>query len=98
TRYGAGPRAVCRWTFGTARAIDVITDFYDPDSWQCWQVSRELGRLDFAAYCRETGHADALLVRQDPHGGYCTDSTPDLRRVRLVLPARHRAQRRRSGL
>lgn len=75
TRYGASPRAVCRWTFGTSRAVDVVTDFYDPDSWQCWQVGGELGRLDFGAYCRRTGHAGAVLVRENAYGWYCTDDT-----------------------
>ncbi|MCF2528397.1 helix-turn-helix domain-containing protein [Yinghuangia soli] len=62
---------VCMWSYGDERAIDRIADFSDPGSIECWSVTRELGRLDFDAYCRKAGYGRAVQVRDTVYAWYC---------------------------
>src|SRR6185437_8322246 len=45
--------SVCAWTYhlSTSRVIDVSTNYYDPNAWQCWRINRDLGVLDVTRYC-----------------------------------------------
>jgi hypothetical protein len=65
---------VCAWTYhlSTGQVVDVSTNFYDPNAWQCWRINRDLGVLDVAKYCTAAGHGTAKLVASNAYGWYCT--------------------------
>ena len=35
---------VCAWTYhlSTSQVVDVSTNYYDPNAWQCWRINRDL--------------------------------------------------------
>ena len=65
---------VCAWTYhlSTGQVVDVSTNFYDPNAWQCWRINRDLGVLNFAKYCAAAGHGTSKLVASNAYGWYCT--------------------------
>jgi hypothetical protein len=70
---GDDAQAVCEWTFHSEKITNRVADFTDPDSWQCWRANRRLGSIDFAAYCRQTGHPGvSYLNGRYAYGWYCT--------------------------
>jgi hypothetical protein len=71
---GDNAQAVCTWTYHAANVTNRVADFNNPSTWQCWRVTRKLGPLDFAAYCRSTGHSGAYnIANRYAYGWYCTD-------------------------
>ena len=66
--------SVCAWTYhlSTSRVIDVSTNYYDPNAWQCWRINRLLGALDFTRYCVAAGHGTGKLVASNAYGWQCT--------------------------
>jgi hypothetical protein len=78
---GINGSAACAWTYGydTGQVIGRIQDFYDPQSWQCWRVSRELGVPDFNGYCVVTGQSSVQLKASNAYGWRCPadDGTGD---------------------
>lgn len=71
---GIDGNAACAWTYGypANRVIGRIQDFYDPNSWQCWRITTELGMPDFNGYCSATGQGTARLVSQNAYGWRCS--------------------------
>ena len=65
---------VCAWTYhlSTSQVVDVSTNYYDPNAWQCWRINRDLGVLDVTKYCVAAGHGTSKLVASDAYGWYCT--------------------------
>jgi hypothetical protein len=45
----------CRDTNGDPKAIDVLRDYYNPYSWDCYGNAIELGDVNFAGYCKHLG-------------------------------------------
>ncbi|WP_163513657.1 serine/threonine-protein kinase [Fodinicola acaciae] len=73
---GDDAQAVCAWTYHSRHLTNRVADFSDPHSWQCWQANGKLGRLDFSAYCRATGHSGATYVQgRDAYGWYCANAS-----------------------
>ncbi|MFG3208030.1 serine/threonine-protein kinase [Streptomyces sp. NPDC048192] len=75
---GDDAEAVCAWTYHTStdQVTNRVTDFNDPHTWQCWHATRELGPLDFNAYCTATGHPGATYTSgRYAYGWYCTGSS-----------------------
>ena len=71
---GDDAKAVCDWTFGISDTTNRVSDFYDPNSWQCWRATRELGSVNFTAYCQAIGYPSAYYVNgRDAYGWYCTN-------------------------
>jgi hypothetical protein len=70
---GIDGNAACAWTYGysISQVIGRIQDFYDPRSWQCWRVTRELGAPNFNGYCEVTGQGPARLVSGNAYGWHC---------------------------
>ena len=66
--------SVCAWTYhlSTSRVIDVSTNYYDPNAWQCWRINRDLGTLDVTRYCVAAGHGTSKLVANNAYGWQCT--------------------------
>ena len=66
--------SVCAWTYhlSTSRVIDVSTNYYDPNAWQCWRINRDLGVLDVTRYCVAAGHGTSKLVANNAYGWQCT--------------------------
>jgi hypothetical protein len=52
--------------------IDVSTNYSDPNAWQCWRITRNLGALDFTRYCVAAGHGTSKLVANNAYGWQCT--------------------------
>jgi hypothetical protein len=48
----------CRDTHGDPKAIDVLRDYYNPYSWECYGNAIELGDVNFAGYCKHLGYKD----------------------------------------
>jgi hypothetical protein len=65
---------VCAWTYhlSTSQVVDVSTNYYDPNAWQCWRINRDLGVLNVAKYCAAAGHGTSKLVASNAYGWYCT--------------------------
>jgi hypothetical protein len=63
----------CAWTYhlDAAKVINVSTDYYSADSWQCWRVNGVLGQLDVASYCSAAGLGAATLKASNAYGWYC---------------------------
>nr|WP_079063201.1 serine/threonine-protein kinase [Peterkaempfera griseoplana] len=75
---GDDVEAVCAWTFtvSPSQVTNRVSDFNTPDTWQCWRATRELGPLDFDAYCRATGHSGAFYIPgRSAYGWYCRGSS-----------------------
>jgi hypothetical protein len=66
----------CAWTYhlSTSQVIDVSTDYYDPNAWQCWRINRDLGVLNFTTYCTDAGLGTSKLVADNAYGWQCTAS------------------------
>jgi hypothetical protein len=66
--------SACAWTYhlSTSQVVDVSTNYYDPNAWQCWRINRDLGALDVTKYCVAAGHGTSKLVAQNAYGWYCT--------------------------
>ena len=66
----------CAWTYhlSTSQVVDVSTNFYDPNAWQCWRINRELGVLNFTTYCADAGLGTSKLVADNAYGWQCTAS------------------------
>ncbi|GAA0402271.1 hypothetical protein Acor_60230 [Acrocarpospora corrugata] len=70
----------CKQLYGDENALDKALNYADPESWECWQVTRRLGVLDsadFDAHCQAGGAEDATLVADHAYGWRCrtTDGT-----------------------
>ena len=52
----------CRLTHNNPKAIDVLRDFYNPYSWDCFGNATELGDVDFPGYCKHLGHKQEIKV------------------------------------
>src|SRR5262249_23757511 len=52
--------------------IDVSTNYSDPNAWQCWRITRDLGALDVTRYCVAAGHGTSKLVANNAYGWQCT--------------------------
>jgi hypothetical protein len=76
---GDDANAVCAWTFHTSTITNRVSDFNDPNSWQCWRASRELGPVNFTAYCQAIGYPSAYYVSgQNAYGWFCTNDPNSL--------------------
>lgn len=66
--------SACAWTYhlSTSQVVDVSTNYYDPNAWQCWRINRDLGVLDVTKYCVAAEHGTSKLVAQNAYGWYCT--------------------------
>jgi hypothetical protein len=66
--------SVCAWTYhlSVSQVIDVSTNYYDPNAWQCWRINRDLGVLNFTTYCVGAGLGTSKLVADNAYGWYCT--------------------------
>jgi hypothetical protein len=82
---GIDANTVCAYTYGTdtTQVTNRVADFNNPATWQCWHATRELGPLDFTAYCQSTGHTGAHLVSADHAYGWFCNLQRRLRRHRL---------------
>jgi hypothetical protein len=69
--------SVCAWTYhlSVSQVIDVSTNYYDPNAWQCWRINRDLGVLNFTNYCVGAGLGTSKLVADNAYGWYCTSSS-----------------------
>jgi hypothetical protein len=73
---------VCAWTFHTRATVSRVADFNDPNSWQCWRITRRLGALNFDAYCQSTTHSGASYVDgHDAYGWFCAGAGIDTQRA-----------------
>ena len=81
--------SVCAWTYhlSTSRVIDVSTNYYDPNAWQCWRINRLLGALSFTRYCVAAGHGTSKLVASNAYGWQCTSQAAADEHDRHVQPA-----------
>jgi hypothetical protein len=76
TSTGDDAEAVCAWTFQTTtdQVTNRVTDFNNPDTWQCWHATQELGALNFDTYCQDIGYPGAYYVPgRNAYGWYCTN-------------------------
>jgi hypothetical protein len=71
---GIDGNAACAWTYGysASKVIGRIQDFYDPFSWQCWRITRNLGAPDFGGYCQATKQGSVELVSDNAYGWHCS--------------------------
>jgi hypothetical protein len=67
-------RGACAWTYNLSASmvIHVSTDYYSPDSWQCWRTNGLLGQLNISAYCVNAGLGAAKLNAANAYGWICT--------------------------
>jgi hypothetical protein len=67
-------RGACAWTYhlGASMVIHVSTDYYSPDSWQCWRTNGVLGQLNIGTYCVNAGLGAAKLNAGNAYGWTCT--------------------------
>ena len=67
-------QGACAWTFGVSlgTVINVSTDYYSPNSWQCWRTNGVLGQLNIPAYCNDAGLGAAKLTAANAYGWSCT--------------------------
>jgi serine/threonine protein kinase len=75
---GDDAQAVCAWTYNTpgSQVTNRVADFNNPNTWQCWHATGELGPLDFNAYCTATGHPGATYTSgRYAYGWYCTGAS-----------------------
>jgi hypothetical protein len=65
---------VCAWTYhlSASQVVGVSTNYSDPNAWQCWRISQDLGVLNVAAYCVAAHLGSSELVAYDAYGWYCT--------------------------
>jgi hypothetical protein len=56
---------VCQWTNQSGAVIDTLPDYDDPNSWQCWTTSGELGPIDWNTYCADKGWGTAVDTGQN---------------------------------
>jgi serine/threonine protein kinase len=78
TTLGDDANAVCAWTFNRPlnQTTNTVTNFYDPNSWQCWSASMQLSAPDWNGYCQATGQGPVTLVTADnAYGWHCTKAT-----------------------
>jgi len=66
--------SVCAFTYhlSTSQVIDVSTNYYDPNAWQCWRIHGDLGVLNFTTYCTNAGLGTGKLVADNAYGWQCT--------------------------
>jgi hypothetical protein len=78
TSTGDDAEAVCAWTYylPASEVTNTVRDFYNPRTWQCWRVTRQLRPPDWTRYCQVTGHGPATLASQDDaYGWHCADGS-----------------------
>jgi len=65
---------VCAWTYhlSASQVVGVSANYSDPNAWQCWRISRDLGVLNVAAYCVAAHLGSSELVADNAYGWYCT--------------------------
>jgi hypothetical protein len=66
--------SVCAYTYhlSTGQVTGVSTNYADPNAWQCWRINRDLGALDVAGYCKQSGQGTSLLVAENAYGWECS--------------------------
>ncbi len=70
---GVSVTQVCRLTHDNPTAVDVLRDFYNPYSWDCYGNATELGNVDFLGYCKHLGHKGFIVSGTKPrHGIHAT--------------------------
>jgi hypothetical protein len=65
---------VCAWTYhlSASQVVGVSTNYSDPNAWQCWRISRDLGVLNVTAYCVAAHLGSSELVADNAYGWDCT--------------------------
>jgi hypothetical protein len=65
---------VCAWTYhlSVSQVVGVSTNYSDPNAWQCWRISRDLGVLNVTAYCVAAHLGSSELVADNAYGWDCT--------------------------
>jgi hypothetical protein len=65
---------VCAWTYhlSVSQVVGVSTNYSDPNAWQCWRISRDLGVLNVTAYCAAAHLGTSELVADNAYGWDCT--------------------------
>jgi len=76
TTLGDDANAVCAWTFNqpASQTTNSITNFYDPNSWDCWAGGTEIKAPDWNGYCLAHGLGKAVLTQSNAYGWYCANS------------------------
>jgi hypothetical protein len=80
------------WTYNLppSEVTNTLTDFYDPNSWQCWRAHRQLAPPDWNGYCASKGWGMAqLTATQYAYGWHCTGSRTSLRDVAVCEWTNH---------
>jgi hypothetical protein len=74
---GDDATAVCAWTYHrpVSGVASSVPDFYDPHTWQCWSVTRQIQPPDFSGYCLAAGHGAVQLSSPDAYGWHCADGS-----------------------
>jgi hypothetical protein len=67
-------RNACGWSYGlsASKVINVSTNYFSADSWQCWRTNGILGQLNFTTYCAAAGLGAAKLTAYNAYGWSCT--------------------------
>jgi hypothetical protein len=65
---------VCAWTYhlSVSQVVGVSTNYSDPNAWQCWRISRDLGVLNVTSYCVAAHLGTSELVADNAYGWDCT--------------------------
>jgi hypothetical protein len=77
TSTGDDAEAVCEWTYNlsASQVTNRVTDFYNPSTWQCWRITRQVSPPDWNGYCQATGHGAVSLTSNDAYGWHCADGS-----------------------
>ena len=69
----------CRLTHNNPAAIDVLRDFYNPYSWDCYGNATEIGDVDFEGYCiKHLGHKGFKVAGNTAYNLYCITKNDQL--------------------
>lgn len=78
-RHGIDTFEACERQYGLpdGLAIGQLTNYFDPNSWICWRINRQLGALTesgFRSWCRSAGYVDIRLNGSTAYDWDCVDS------------------------
>jgi hypothetical protein len=66
--------AVCAWSYGvnSSQVTTTIRNYYSANTWNCWQVHRQLRPPDWNGYCEAHGWGSEILTSDNAYGLFCS--------------------------
>jgi hypothetical protein len=65
--------AICAWSYGldSSQVTTTIRNYYSANTWNCWQVHRQLRPPDWHDYCETHGWGGDVLALPNAYGWFC---------------------------